>query len=81
MTHVFSRSRVASAVAVLAISIFASEGAYADDAPGAVYTMNNAAAGNSILIFDRAASGVSRALAAWRPEEKDKAPGWARRVP
>ena len=58
MTHVFSRSRVASAVAVLAISIFASEGIYADDAPGAVYTMTNAAAGNSILIFDRAASGA-----------------------
>lgn len=58
MTHVFSRGRVASAAAILAISIFASKSAFADDAAGAVYTMTNAAAGNSILIFDRGANGA-----------------------
>src|SRR5713226_9686341 len=57
MTHCFLRGRAVSA-GLLAISMFASQGAFADDAPGAVYTMTNAAAGNAILIFDRAANGA-----------------------
>lgn len=57
MTHCFLRGRAVSA-GLLAISMFASRGAFADDAPGAVYTMTNAAAGNAILIFDRAANGA-----------------------
>src|SRR5437899_11610104 len=58
MTNFFSRGRAASTGAVLAISMFASQSAFAEDAPGAVYTMTNAAAGNSILIFNRAANGA-----------------------
>ena len=58
MTHVFSRGRVASAGVILTISLFCTQSAFADDAPGAVYSMTNAAAGNSILIFDRAANGA-----------------------
>ena len=58
MTNFFSRGRAASAGVVLAISMFASQSAFAEDAPGAVYTMTNAAAGNSILIFNRAANGA-----------------------
>src|SRR5262249_51110625 len=43
---------------VLAAALFFARGALAQDQPGAVYAMTNAAGGNSILIFDRAANGA-----------------------
>lgn len=43
---------------VLAATFFLARGAFAQDEPGAVYAMTNAAGGNSILIFDRAANGA-----------------------
>ena len=58
MTHVFSAGRVASAAMILLISVVGVPGACGDDAPGAVYAMTNAAAGNSILMFNRAAHGA-----------------------
>src|SRR6266853_3558679 len=58
MTHFFSKGRAVWAGALLAFSLFVSQSAFADDNPGAVYAMTNAAAGNSILIFTRAANGA-----------------------
>jgi len=43
---------------VFAAALFLTGGALAQDDPGAVYVMSNAAGGNSILIFDRAANGA-----------------------
>src|SRR5260370_36945140 len=58
MTHFFSRGRAVSAGTLLALSLFVSQKGFADDNPGAVYAMTNTAAGNSILIFNRAANGA-----------------------
>src|SRR5260370_23022790 len=58
MTHFFSRGREVSAGTFLALSLFVSQNGFADDNPGAVYAMTNTAAGNSILIFNRAANGA-----------------------
>ena len=58
MTHVFSMGRVVWAGVMMAIALLGTQGAFADDAPGAVYAMTNAAAGNSVLVFDRAADGA-----------------------
>src|SRR5713101_5107320 len=58
MTYFFSKGLAVSAGALLALSLFVGQSAFADTNPGAVYTMTNAAAGNSILIFTRAANGA-----------------------
>ena len=42
----------------LAVALIVASSALAQDEPGAVYAMTNAAGGNSILIFDRAAGGT-----------------------
>jgi hypothetical protein len=42
----------------LVLAVLLASGAFSQDEPGAVYAMTNAAGGNSILIFDRAANGA-----------------------
>src|SRR5919202_5258120 len=50
--------RFALALAALAAALVAAAGAPAADANHAVYTMTNAAAGNAVLAFSRAADGT-----------------------
>ena len=52
------RQRIVRPGSVLATALFLASGALAQDEPGAVYAMTNAAGGNSILIFDRAGNGA-----------------------
>ena len=58
MTDSSLRRRVVRSGSVLATTLFLASGALAQDDPGAVYAMTNAAGGNSILIFSRAATGA-----------------------
>jgi len=53
----FTRRTLASGL-VLAASLLVAASAFAQDDPGAVYAMTNAAAGNAILIFNRGANGA-----------------------
>jgi 6-phosphogluconolactonase (cycloisomerase 2 family) len=55
MTKYFFNRGIVSAFLA---SLFTFGPALAEDDPGGVYTMTNSAAGNAILIFDRAANGV-----------------------
>jgi hypothetical protein len=50
--------RIVRPGSVLATALFLASGALAQDVPGAVYAMTNAAGGNSILIVDRAGNGA-----------------------
>jgi hypothetical protein len=52
------RTRVLTPGSVLATAFLFAGSALAQDELGAVYAMTNAAGGNSILIFDRAAGGA-----------------------
>src|SRR5215470_18535064 len=52
------RQRIVRPGSVLATALFLASGALAQNEPGAVYAMTNAAGGNSILIFDRAGNGT-----------------------
>jgi 6-phosphogluconolactonase len=57
-TRIVSVIRTLSAVALLASSFaFAQGGASASTAPGSVYTLTNAAAGNAVAVFDRSPEG------------------------
>src|SRR6266567_6207765 len=58
MTNFCLRRRTIMSRSVFAAALFLTGGALAQDDPGAVYAMSNAAGGNSILIFDRAANGA-----------------------
>ena len=58
MTDSSLRRRVVRSGSVLATTLFLASGVLAQDDPGAVYAMTNAAGGNSILIFSRAATGA-----------------------
>jgi 6-phosphogluconolactonase (cycloisomerase 2 family) len=58
MTRFFSKGRAVSTGALLALSLFASRTTLAEDNSGEVYLMTNAAAGNSVLIFNRSANGA-----------------------
>jgi hypothetical protein len=58
MTDSSLRRRIVRSGSVLATALFLASGVLAQDDPGAVYAMTNAAGGNSILIFSRAATGA-----------------------
>jgi 6-phosphogluconolactonase (cycloisomerase 2 family) len=58
MTDFSLRRRIVTSGLVLAATSFLASGAFAQDEPGAVYAMTNAAGGNSILMFDRDANGA-----------------------
>ena len=52
------RNRFFSVLAAVAIVSAGARAAHGQAAPGAVYTMSNAASGNQILIFDRSSEGT-----------------------
>src|SRR5215472_8415576 len=52
MTDVALRRRIVTASGLVLGAVLLASGAFAQDEPGAVYAMTNAAGGNSILIFD-----------------------------
>ena len=52
------RRRIVTSLGLVLAAVLLASAAFAQDEPGAVYAMTNAASGNSILIFDRAANGA-----------------------
>src|SRR5215470_17549348 len=58
MTGFSLRRRIVTSSGLVLAAVLLAGGAFAQDAPGAVYGMTNAAGGNSILIFARAANGT-----------------------
>src|SRR5215467_9951859 len=58
MTDFSLRRRIVTSSGLVLAAVLLASGAFAQDEPGAVYAMTNAAGGNSILIFARAANGV-----------------------
>jgi 6-phosphogluconolactonase (cycloisomerase 2 family) len=58
MTDFSLRRRIVTSLGLVLAAVLLASAAFAQDEPGAVYAMTNAASGNSILIFDRAANGV-----------------------
>jgi 6-phosphogluconolactonase len=58
MTDFCFGRRILTAGSILATALFLASAAWAQDEPGAVYAMTNAASGNTILIFDRAPNGA-----------------------
>jgi 6-phosphogluconolactonase len=57
MSHFFTGRAVAAATAMAAF-LYATSNIFAQQDPGAVYTMSNAAGGNVVLIFNRAADSA-----------------------
>src|SRR5215468_7000543 len=58
MTDFSLRRRIVTSSGLVLAAVLLASGAFAQDEPGAVYAMTNAAGGNSILIFARVASGT-----------------------
>src|SRR5215471_12406832 len=58
MTGFSLRRRIFTSSGLVLTAVLLAGGAFAQDEPGAVYAMTNAAGGNSILIFARAANGT-----------------------